>query len=62
MNFPKHIFGLPYACYATDGNESLSLCLYAHRQVTGARVRVRVGVRVRVRVRVRGSTCRLTSA
>ena len=32
MNFPKHIFGFPYASYATDGNESLSLCLYAHRQ------------------------------
>ena len=32
MNFPMHIFGFPYASYATDGNESLSLCLYAHRQ------------------------------
>ena len=50
MNFPKHIFGFPYACYATDGNESLSLCLYAHRQVKLVRVRVRVRVRVKVRV------------
>lgn len=31
MNFPKHIFGFPFGCYGTDGNESLSLCLYAYR-------------------------------
>lgn len=32
MNFPKHIFGFPFASYATNGNESLSLVLYSYRQ------------------------------
>ena len=27
MNFPMHIFGFPYASYATDGDESLFLTL-----------------------------------
>ena len=48
MNFPKHIFGFPYACYATDGNESLSLCLYAHRQVTLVRVGLGLGLGLRL--------------
>ena len=32
MNFPKHIFGMPFGGYATDGNEGLSLVLYSHKQ------------------------------
>ncbi|KAL1508327.1 hypothetical protein AB1Y20_004437 [Prymnesium parvum] len=32
MNFPKHIFGFPFGSYATDGNESLSLVLFAYRR------------------------------
>ena len=28
LNFPKSVFGFPFGCYATDGAESLSLCLY----------------------------------
>jgi len=32
LNFFKEIFGFPYAGYATDGNESLSLCLFSYRQ------------------------------
>lgn len=31
MNFPKHIFGFPFASYSTNGAESLSLVLYSHR-------------------------------
>lgn len=31
MNFPKHVFGFPFGSYATDGNESLSLIVYAYR-------------------------------
>lgn len=31
LNFPKHLFGFPFGGYATDGNESLSLVLYAYR-------------------------------
>ena len=37
LDFPKSLFGFPYACYATDGRESLSLCLYAYRLRTGKR-------------------------
>mmetsp|Transcript_6293 Transcript_6293/g.19011 ORF Transcript_6293/g.19011 Transcript_6293/m.19011 type:complete len:767 (+) Transcript_6293:185-2485(+) len=37
LDFPKQLFGFPYACYATDGRESLSLCLYAYRLRTGSR-------------------------
>ena len=37
LDFPKQLFGFPYACYATDGRESLSLCLYAYRLRTGKR-------------------------
>lgn len=33
LNFPKHMFGFPYACYGSDGNESLSLVLFAYRQL-----------------------------
>lgn len=36
MNFPAHIFGFPFGSYATDGNESLSLCLYSYRQQAAA--------------------------
>ena len=32
LNFPKHLFGFPYACYGSDGNESLSLVLFSYRQ------------------------------
>jgi len=32
LNFPKHLFGFPYGCYASDGNESLSLVLYSYRE------------------------------
>merc|ERR1719421_251487 len=32
LNFPKHIFGFPIGSYATDGNESLSLSLFAYRE------------------------------
>mmetsp|Transcript_56213 Transcript_56213/g.131653 ORF Transcript_56213/g.131653 Transcript_56213/m.131653 type:complete len:815 (-) Transcript_56213:15-2459(-) len=32
LDFPKHIFGFPFACFATDGNEALSLLLFAYRQ------------------------------
>mmetsp|Transcript_29614 Transcript_29614/g.94569 ORF Transcript_29614/g.94569 Transcript_29614/m.94569 type:complete len:329 (-) Transcript_29614:53-1039(-) len=32
LNFPKHVLGLPFAAYATDGNEALSLVLYSYRQ------------------------------
>ena len=31
LNFPKHIFGFPHGGYATDGNEGLSLLLFAYR-------------------------------
>jgi len=31
LNFPKHIFGFPFGAYGTDGNESLSLVLFAYR-------------------------------
>jgi len=31
LNFPKHIFGFPFGCYATNGNESLSLVLFSYR-------------------------------
>ena len=37
LDFPKSLFGFPYACYATDGRESLSLCLYSYRLRTGKR-------------------------
>jgi len=37
LNFPKHIFGMPFGCYATDGNEALSLVLYSYRQQHAAR-------------------------
>jgi len=37
LNFLKHIFGFPFAGYATDGNESLSLVLYSYRQLYEAR-------------------------
>lgn len=37
INFPKHIFGMPFGCYATDGNEALSLVLYSYRQQHAAR-------------------------
>jgi len=37
LDFPKQLFGFPYACYATDGRESLSLCLYAYRLRSGMR-------------------------
>jgi len=32
INFPKHIFGFPFACHGTDGNEILSLLLFSYRQ------------------------------
>eukprot|EP00927_Polykrikos_kofoidii_P034797 TRINITY_DN2943_c0_g1_i1.p1 TRINITY_DN2943_c0_g1~~TRINITY_DN2943_c0_g1_i1.p1 ORF type:complete len:855 (+),score=133.84 TRINITY_DN2943_c0_g1_i1:76-2640(+) len=32
VDFPKLIFGLPFACFATDGNESLSLALFSYRE------------------------------
>lgn len=32
LNFPKHIFGFPFAGYSTEGHEALSLCLYSYRQ------------------------------
>merc|ERR1719421_1131580 len=32
LNFPKHIFGFPLGSYGTDGNESLSLLLFAYRE------------------------------
>eukprot|EP00656_Telonema_subtile_P014730 TRINITY_DN1760_c0_g1_i7.p1 TRINITY_DN1760_c0_g1~~TRINITY_DN1760_c0_g1_i7.p1 ORF type:complete len:890 (+),score=259.59 TRINITY_DN1760_c0_g1_i7:363-3032(+) len=35
MNFPKHIFGFPFASYGTNGAESLSLVLYSYRQLAG---------------------------
>ena len=38
MNFPKHIFCLPLASYATDGNEALSLLLFAYRQEHSAKM------------------------
>eukprot|EP00927_Polykrikos_kofoidii_P034798 TRINITY_DN2943_c0_g2_i1.p1 TRINITY_DN2943_c0_g2~~TRINITY_DN2943_c0_g2_i1.p1 ORF type:complete len:873 (+),score=144.30 TRINITY_DN2943_c0_g2_i1:91-2619(+) len=31
LNIPKLIFGLPFACFASDGNESLSLALFSYR-------------------------------
>merc|ERR1712159_951898 len=31
LNFPKHIFGFPFACYSTNGNESLSVVLFSYR-------------------------------
>jgi len=31
LNFPKHVFGMPFGSYGTDGNESLSLVLYGYR-------------------------------
>lgn len=31
VNFPKHIFGFPYAGYSTNGNEALSLVLFGYR-------------------------------
>lgn len=37
LDFPKQLFGFPYASYGTDGRESLSLCLYAHRLWSGKR-------------------------
>ena len=37
LDFPKSLFGFPYACYATDGRESLSLCLYSYRIRSGKR-------------------------
>ena len=30
VNFPKHVFNFPLGSYATDGRESLSLCLYGY--------------------------------
>jgi len=33
LDFPKHLFSLPFACFATDGNEALSLLLYSYRQL-----------------------------
>ena len=39
LNFPKHIFGFPFACHGTDGNESLSLTLFSYRQLCQARLR-----------------------
>jgi len=33
LNVPKQIFGFPYACYGTDGIESLSLLLFSYRQI-----------------------------
>mmetsp|Transcript_28360 Transcript_28360/g.87741 ORF Transcript_28360/g.87741 Transcript_28360/m.87741 type:complete len:259 (+) Transcript_28360:213-989(+) len=42
LDFPKAAFGFPFACYATDGREALSLCLYSYRQRTGS---TRVAVR-----------------
>lgn len=32
LNFPKHVFGLPFAAFASDGNEALSLLLFSYRQ------------------------------
>ena len=32
LNFPKHVFGLPFACYSTNGLESLSCVLFAYRE------------------------------
>ena len=37
VNFPKHVFNFPFGSYATDGRESLSLCLYGYRVTTGKR-------------------------
>jgi hypothetical protein len=31
LNFPKHIFGFPFGCYSTNGNESLSIVLFSYR-------------------------------
>lgn len=31
LNFPKHIFGFPFAGYSTNGNEALSLALFSYR-------------------------------
>jgi hypothetical protein len=31
LNFPKHIFGFPFGCYSTNGNESLSVVLFSYR-------------------------------
>jgi len=31
LNFPKHLFGFPYAGYSTNGAEALSLCLFGYR-------------------------------
>lgn len=36
LNFPKHIFGFPFACHGTDGNEALSLCLFSYRTIRKA--------------------------
>jgi len=32
LNFPKHIFGLPFGCFESDGNEAMSCILYSYRQ------------------------------
>jgi hypothetical protein len=32
MNFPKHIFGFPFAGWCTNGHEAMSLCFYSYRQ------------------------------
>ena len=43
LNFPKHIFGFPFGCYSTNGNESLSIVLFSYRaeaQRKGAEARV----------------------
>lgn len=39
LNFPKHIFGFPFGCHGTNGNEALSLCLYSYRQLWQQRQR-----------------------
>lgn len=31
MNFPKHLFGFPFAGFSTNGNEALSLALFSYR-------------------------------
>jgi len=32
LNFPKHLFGFPFGCYSTNGNESLSVVLFSYRE------------------------------
>eukprot|EP00939_MAST-03C_sp_MAST-3C-sp1_P000091 g91.t1 len=41
LNVPRQIFGLPYACFATDGLESLSLCLFAYKKRSDVQDRLR---------------------